>query len=248
MRKTYLLGILFFMFLWFFGSILVNSEFILPSPLIVGRIFLSFFKDEIILKSVISTILKGLLATVLTVFLGTTFGFIMGLNQKVFDFLRPLVNVLQTVPVISWLAFVIFLWGIGWRGPVLITVVSLIPNAIFSVAYGVQNIDKKLLEVAFIYKVPKRKVFYDIYIGGIVPFLLSALEVVSGNIWKVIIVSEYMCGDTGIGVQIAWARQYVDVPKVYALTIFAVILGLFSEKLIKRFIKKILLAYEVEYQ
>ncbi|MBZ4662208.1 MAG: binding-protein-dependent transport system inner rane component, partial [Thermotoga sp.] len=73
----------------------------------------------------------------------------------------------------------------------------------------------------------------EVYLGSIWPFVLSILEVSSGNVWKAVVMGEYLCGDRGLGVLISWARQYVDVPRVYALTIFTVVLGISFERSVK---------------
>ncbi|MBO8139578.1 MAG: ABC transporter permease [Thermosipho sp. (in: Bacteria)] len=237
-------GILVFILIWWVLSFLINSLFILPSPYTVGKVFFEIIQTKTLWNALASSIYKGLIALILTLFLGFVIGFFMGICDVCFELLRPILTVFQSVPVISWLVLVIFLWGIGIKGPIAITVLSLLPNTTFAVAYGVKNTDKSLIEMAKVYNVSKKKIIKDLYLGSVVPFILTALEVVSGNLWKVIFVSEYLCGKNGIGVQIAWARQYVDIPKVYALTIFAVILGILSERLSKLFVKIFLKDWE----
>lgn len=231
-------GLVLLILIWAIASALINSQLILPTPINVGRVFIEMIFTKNLWISLLSTIYKGLIALGLTIFLGFIFGFLMGIFDIAYELLRPAFTIFQSVPVVSWLVLVIFIWGIGFKGPIVITVLSLLPNTTFAIAQGVKNTDKKLLEMANIYNVPRMKIIKDIYFGSIIPFFLTALEVVSGNIWKVIIVSEYLSGNEGIGVQIAWARQYVNIPKVYALTIFAVIFGLVSERIVKFLIKR----------
>ncbi|MBO8160998.1 MAG: ABC transporter permease [Thermosipho sp. (in: Bacteria)] len=240
----FLYGLLIFIVFWWGLSLLINSSFILPTPTQVGKVFFEIIQTEILWASLLSSIYKGIIALFLTIVLGFLFGFFMGICDVCFNLLRPIFTVFQSVPVISWLVLVIFLWGIGTKGPIAITVLSLLPNTTFAVAYGVKNTDKSLIEMAKVYKVSKKKIVKDLYLGSVVPFILTALEVVSGNLWKVIFVSEYLCGKSGIGVQIAWARQYVDIPKVYALTIFAILLGILSERISKMFVKIFLKDWE----
>ncbi|SHH51147.1 ABC transporter permease [Thermosipho atlanticus] len=237
-------GILIFIITWGVLSFLINSPFVLPTPIQVGKVFIEIIQTKILWTSLLSSIYKGIIALFLTIILGFIFGFFMGICDMCFELLRPIFAVFQTVPVISWLVLVIFLWGISSKGPIFITVLSLLPNTTFAVAYGVRNTDKSLLEMAKVFNVSKKKIIKNLYFGSVIPFILTAFEVVSGNLWKVIFVSEYLCGKDGIGVQIAWARQYVDVPKVYALTIFAVILGILSERLSKFFINNFLRDWE----
>ena len=48
--------------------------------------------------------------------------------------------------------------------------------------------------------------------------------------WKVAIVAEYLAGNKGIGVELSWAKFYLNTPKVFAYTMLAVLAGLSLEK------------------
>lgn len=182
----------------------------------------------------------------MVVAIGTPIGFLMGINENVYQIFRPAVTVIQAVPVISWLALVIFMWGIGWKGPVVIGFLSLLPISIFTTAVGIRSTDRTLIEMAKVYRVPKAKILKTVYLGSLVPFIFSTIEVIIGDVWKVIVVAEYLCGSNGIGVLISWARQYVDVPRIYALTIITIALGITSERIVKIAFRKILERWEMK--
>ena len=152
---------------------------------------------------------------------------------------RPVIMVIQAVPVISWLTLVIFAWGIGFRGPIFITFLSLFPIALLTTVSGVRNLDKNLLEMATLYRVPRWQVIRDIYLGSLLPFIVAILDVTLGQAWKVILVSEYLCGNSGLGVLILAARYEVNPAKVWALTFLAVLLGLITERLVKLLFRKV---------
>jgi len=152
---------------------------------------------------------------------------------------------IQAIPVVSWLAFVVFLWGVGWRGPILISTMAILPNTVFTTASGIKNIDRKLLEMVRLYKVPRSKIFRHVYLASIVPFVIAAVEVSIGNVWKVVLVTEFLVGGNGLGVELAWARQYVDVPRIYAITIIAVILGITTERVFKIISRRMLERWEM---
>ncbi len=217
----------------------LNAPLVLPTPYATLFSLLEAFSNFETFYALWSTVWKGLMVLGLVIAVGVPIGFVMGLSDTVYGLMRPVIMVVQAVPVISWLVLVIFLWGIGWKGPVLISLLSLLPMVIFTTVSGVRNLDKTLVEMVTVYKVPKGKVFKEVYLGSIVPFVSAAVEVSVGDVWKVILVSEYLCGSSGIGVLISWARQYVDVPRVYALTIIAVALGIASERLVKKFLGRI---------
>lgn len=234
----FFLGIFSLIFLWWIISLLVNSELIVPSPYTVILSLIEIIKKGMLFSALFSTFLKGILGMLISLVIGVPLGFLMGISNSFEEILRPGTMFIRSVPIISWLSSILVIWGVGWQAPVFIVVVSLIPPILFNVAQGVKTVDGKLLEMARIYKVPKRKVIRNIYLGSLVPFLLSAVRVSVGTMWKVAIVAEYVAGDSGMGIQISDAKFYLETPKVFAFTMVAVLCGLLLEYLFDLFISK----------
>jgi NitT/TauT family transport system permease protein len=224
---------------------MIGATLILPTPYQTFEALIDLLKDVETFNAILSTIWKSFLTLLLVMGIGIPIGVIMGSSDSIYELIRPGVMVIQSVPIISWLALVIFLWGIGWKGPILISFLSLLPTAIFTSASGMKNVDKSLLEMAKVYKVPKKDILKDVYLGSIMPFILATFEVSVGSVWKVMIMAEYLCGGTGIGVLISWARQYVDVPQIYALTLIAVAIGLSTERISRFYVKKVFKKWEL---
>ncbi|ABS60109.1 ABC transporter permease [Fervidobacterium nodosum] len=237
-RINYLIGIVVIFLIWTIASYFINSQLILPDPLVILRTMLQELSKDILWNSLFYTLLKVVVVLFLTVLFGVFIGFIIGLNETLYEIFRPFVLFIQAFPIITWLALVMFIWGIGWTGPVVVSFLSLLPHAILSTAIGIQTTDKRLIEMAQVYNVKRSKVVKDIYLGSILPQFVSTIQVVIGNVWKVVVVSEYMCGDKGIGVLIAWARQSVSVEKVYAYTMIIITIGLFVENFVNVVTKK----------
>uniref|UniRef100_A0A7C4W3Z3 ABC transporter permease subunit n=1 Tax=Fervidobacterium thailandense TaxID=1008305 RepID=A0A7C4W3Z3_9BACT len=245
MRKNYLAGIFLLLGLWLIVSLLVGSELILPSPIKVFNTLAVLLKDPRTYQAILSTITKISVVLTATLVTGVALGFAIGLNDKLYQLFRPATLVIQAVPIITWLALVMFAFGIGWLGPVVVSVLSLFPHVLLTTAVGIRSTDVKLKEMATIYRVPKRKIIRDVYLGSVLPQMVAALQVVVGNVWKVVVVAEYMCGDRGIGVMIAWARQSVAVDKVYAYTAVTVVMGLIVENVVNKYTRTLLKDWEV---
>ncbi len=228
-----LLSISILIFLWWIVSHSFDLSLILPTPEETLSSLIGYLSSFETYRAIFSTILKSVLVSILAIAFGVPLGFFMGLNRTFMELLKPVITVVQAVPIVSWLALVIFTWGIGWRGPVAIGVVSLMPSVVFNTMEGVRSVDKDLVEMARVYEVSRLKTLRMIYLGSLVPFITASLNLIAGNVWKVVLVAEFLCGDTGIGVEISWARQSVDVPAVYALTVIGVSLGLLSERIVR---------------
>jgi NitT/TauT family transport system permease protein len=233
-----LAGIATLLLLWQLAALGLHKSILVPAPSeTLQHLFHNFTSPDMLLAAG-QTGWKVLLALALAILLGLPFGFLLGLSDAAYSLLRPLIMVIQAVPVISWLSLVIFTWGIGWRGPVFISFLSLFPVAVLTTVAGVHDLDKDLLEMAHLYKVPGNRIIREIYFGSLLPFIAAILDVSIGHAWKVMLVSEYLCGGNGLGEAILMARMNVDIPAVWALTLGAVLLGLLSEALLKSIMRR----------
>lgn len=232
-------GIAVFILAWEASARILNKGLILPEPGVVFRALGGLVLQSYTLEVAAQTAWKVLLALALVLALGICAGLLLGLVKSLNDMARPIIMVIQAVPVISWLSLVIFTWGISWEGPVFIAFLSLLPTAILTTIAGVQNLDRKLLEMARVYRVPRSRIIREIYLGSLLPFIIAVIDVTLGQAWKIILVAEFLCGDSGLGVQISWARQVFNVPAVYAYTLLAVILGMATERFIKHYLGKV---------
>ncbi|MEJ5229214.1 ABC transporter permease [Pseudothermotoga sp. U03pept] len=227
--KWFLLGTVFLIAVWYIASLFVGSSLIFPAPHSVlvqifelassGKLFLYLWQ----------TFYKAFLGLFLALLIGLVLGFLIGVFRSFYELFRPLLMVIRSVPIVSWLSTVILLWGIGSKSVIFIVFITLLPLAIFNIAEGVRTVDIRLLEMAKVYSVKKKKVFVKIYLGSLLPFLLSTINLSIGGMWKAAIVSEYLIGDNGLGLQIFQSKFYVDTPKVFAFTLSAVVFGLVLE-------------------
>ena len=233
-----LAGVTILVIAWQLLWAILDRNILVPAPAeTLGLLAQNLINVEI-LQAAFQTAWKVILTLVLAILLGLPLGLLLGLSDTFYDLMRPFIMVIQSVPVISWLSIVIFTWGIGWRGPIFISFLSLFPTALLTTVAGVRDLDKDLLEMARLYRVPRKKVIKDIYLGSLVPFIAAILDVSIGQAWKVTLVSEYLCGGDGLGEAILMSRMNVDILSVWALTLMAVTLGLASEFIIKSSLKR----------
>ncbi|NMB54106.1 MAG: ABC transporter permease subunit [Leptolinea sp.] len=234
-----LTGIALLIVIWTIIDFIINKGIIVPDPIeTIGVLITNLFSKEILI-AILQTTWKVLLALWLSILVGWCFGLIIGQSASLYLVARPFLMTIQAVPVVSWLSFVIFFWGFGWKGPVFIAFLSLLPVSIFTTLSGLRNLDQRLIEMARVYRVPRSRVLKDIYLGSLFPFMISILEVSIGQAWKVILVAEYLCGDSGLGAKILDARMAINTTQVWALSIIAILLGVISEYLIRFELEKV---------
>jgi len=243
MKKTnkrripdWIIGVCLLFILWWLLSLVISESLIVPSPYEVLVKIVEEVQRGKLLPALAMTFLKAIEGLGIALLIGTPIGVIMGISKSFEEWIRPSTMVLRSMPIVSWLSSVIVIWGIGWQAPIFIIVTTLLPLIIYNIAQGVKSIDVKLIEMAHVYQVPKSRIFRQIYMGSIVPFLLSSIRVSLGTMWKVAIVAEFMAGDSGLGIEISWAKFYLETPTVFAFTSVAVVSGFLLEYLFDQFI------------
>lgn len=243
MKKYFypLFGFLFIFVIWQGLAIIIGKPIIIPTVASTFHVFFRFLTSNELLLVVGQTSAKVFLVLILSVLIGLPAGLVLGRSTFLYGIFRPCIMVIQAVPVISWLTLVIFTWGIGWKGPVFISTFSLLPMSILTTISGVRNLDKDLLEMANLYQVPRKRILKQIYLGSLLPFIMSILKVNIGQAWKIVLVTEYLCSGNGLGEKIMMARMNLDTSSVWAYTLLAVLLGTITEFIVKLILKKALI-------
>lgn len=146
------------------------------------------------------------------------------------DFVDPIVSMLKTVPMIS---FVIML--LIWVGNQMLTVylalLVVLPFIYTATLAGLENADAKMLEMADAYQLSRWKRFVYVYRPALMPFLLSSCKVALGMSWKTGIMAEVIgTPKPSIGREMYLAKSYLDTPDLFAWTVVVIVLSLVFEK------------------
>jgi len=223
---------------WFIASIIVSSDLLLPGPLETMEEFLRIVSSRKGWSDIAETCAKAFLGLFIALGLGLAVGFVMGLIDVLYELIKPIVVILQSIPIVSWLALAIFWWGVGFSSPVYIVFLTLFPIFTINIAEGVRNVDKKLVEMAKIYKIPRNTVFGKIYLASAFPFIVSSMRAGIGIMWKSVAVAEFMVGASGIGRAMSDAKYSINIERVFAYTLVLVVLGILTERLLDMIIKR----------
>lgn len=157
------------------------------------------------------------------VLIGGLFGLLAGLSRRFAIFLRSLIRILQSIPPITWLPFLLILYGFG-NLPIIIIVMiaSFLPMAL-SVMNGTEGVSRTHLEVARVLGAGKLQLLRKVYLPETLPAFITGAQVSFGNAWRSLIAGE-MVGSAmvGLGFSISFSG---DVGDMEAVIMYIVIIG-----------------------
>ena len=223
-----LLGFLLFLAFWQVLSSFY-SPVILPPPRDVARAFFALVSSGQLAEHARYSVWRGLSGFGLAVAAGLPAGLLTGLSPAAAVLLRPAVVVLQVVPLISWLLLAMIWLGFG-RVPTFIVFVTTLPLIIINTAAGVAAIDRQLVQMARVFKVPPARVLAQVYLPQVAPYVLAGMSAALGVTWKAVAMAEFMSVQKGIGSGMAVARINLDTASLFAWTVFLVVLGLCTDR------------------
>lgn len=231
-RIIKILSLIFWLFIWFALSLIINMEIILPSPykVIITLLELCVKKDfwiSILLSSsrIIIGFLMALIMGIITAIISCKFW----VFETIIDVPMKLIKV---TPIASFVILAL-LWVKGKNLSVLISFLMVMPIIYTNVKEGIKTTDVKLLEMARMFNIKKINIINKIYIPAIMPHLSSAITVGLGFCWKSGIAAEVIgIPKKSIGFNLYEAKINLMTKEVMAWTVVIIIISIVFEKLV----------------
>ncbi|MDI4632114.1 ABC transporter permease [Pelomonas sp. V22] len=153
-------------------------------------------------------------------------GLAMGASQTVYAWLNPLTQVLRPIPPIAYIPLSILWFGLGNPPAIfLIAIGAFFPVLINTIA-GVRQVDGIYIRAARNLGASQRTMFLRVMLPAAVPYILSGVRIGIGTAFIVVIVSEMIAVNNGLGFRILEAREYFWSDKIIAGMITIGLLGL----------------------
>ena len=153
-------------------------------------------------------------------------GLVMGASPRVYAWLNPLAQVLRPIPPIAYIPLAILWFGLGNPPAIfLISIGAFFPVLINTIA-GVRHVDGIYLRAARNLGANQRTLFLRVILPASVPYILSGVRIGIGTAFIVVIVSEMIAVNNGLGFRILEAREYFWSDKIIAGMVSIGMLGL----------------------
>ena len=151
--------------------------------------------------------------------------------QWIRDLLSPLVAVVKAVPVVSFIILALIFFS-SENLSLLISALMVFPPVYLNVLEGIGHTDRQLLEMARVFRVPWRRIVWNVYIPAALPYFRSAAALGLGLCWKSGIAAEVIGLPAGtIGERLYTAKIYFETPDLFAWTAVIVAVSVGFEKL-----------------
>ena len=223
----------FWIGVWYFISLYVNREILVPSPQKTIETFISLFATEKFRTSLVKSLVRILVGFLLALVFGCV-GAVLSYRFKFFEELfAPLLNLVRAVPVASFIILAL-VWIKTETLPIFISFFMVLPIIWDNMLHGMRGVDAAALEAASVDGAGKWRQIFFIVIPNLAPVFLSSAVTGLGFAWKSGIAAEVICRPPeSLGNMLASAKNYLESAEVFAITATVIVLSLIFETLLK---------------
>lgn len=234
--------ILFWLCIWQLAAMYTNNGILLVGPIQTGQAFLENIARpdfwNIVFHS-FGRIGLGFLTALIT---GVVLGAFAYRFKLIEVFLEPLMTVIKSVPVVSFVVLLLIWFGSA-NLSFFISFLVVFPNIYVNTIAGLRNTDRNLIQMAQVFHIGGLNRFFYIYRPALMPpYLMSALKISLGMSWKSGVAAEIIgLPRYSLGERLYMSKVYLDTAGLFSWTLIIILLSVAFEKavlyLMKRFDK-----------
>ena len=166
-----ILAVLFWIAIWQFASMYLKQEILLASPVsVVQKLFELIFSRNF-WYSVGFSFVRIVTGFLLAVFLGIFLAILAYWSKTVEILIAPVIAVVKSTPVASFIILCL-IWIPSRNLSVFISFLMVLPVIYTNILEGIRQTDRKILEMAKVFRVNLRRQIRYIYVSQVLPYFL----------------------------------------------------------------------------
>ena len=221
-------------------SMYIGQEILLVSPASVVLRLAQLAIEAGFWQSVAFSFLRITAGFLLATVSGIVFAALAASFRRVEELLAPAMLLIKSTPVASF-TILVLIWVSSRNLSVVISYLMVLPIIYTNVLRGIGSTDSKLLEMASVFGIPRRRRVLYIYVSQVLPFFQSACLVGLGLCWKAGVAAEVIGIPKGsMGEKLYMAKIYFATPDLFAWTLTVIIVSLLFEKLFMQLVRSLI--------
>ncbi|MGM9858461.1 MAG: ABC transporter permease [Bacilli bacterium] len=196
---AFTIGIIVIFLLWWIVSLCIEeSIMIFPNPLLVFQNTFKILGGSYIYKCIGFSFLKVFIGFIISFILALIFGIIAGNFEFFYNFMKPIITTLKAIPTATLVFFFLVLVG-AKNAPILMVILLSFPIIYDSIASGIKNIDKDLMDNMLLDGGKNFRNIMKLEVPLIYKYILLGISSSFALSFKIEIMAEILTGNTSLG-------------------------------------------------
>jgi len=218
---------------WLIAAALLPQD-VIPGPVDVLREAKYIAVTDNPIQAIGITLLRIVAAWVVAMLIGMPIGVLMASGRIFNGILRDIVLVFMALPLVIWALLGVLWFGGSLMAPIVAGAAVSFPFVAVNVYEGVAAVDREMLRMARVYRLPKLVVLRKIMVPSMMPFIFASGRQAFAMVWKTIAILEIFGASSGMGWEIesqyeraslagvfVWIIAFAAVMMVIELSVFS---------------------------
>jgi sulfonate transport system permease protein len=166
--------------------------------------------------------------------LAVLLGAATALNPRAHALLDPTIQALRAIPSLAWVPLLLLWLGIDEAPKLTLIAIGGFFPVYMGVASGIRGVDRKLVDVARLYRLSQRQLAQRVLLPAALPSILTGLRNGLGLAWMFMVAAELIAASKGLGYLLSDGRETSRADIVLAAIVLLAILGKASDSLMLR--------------
>ncbi len=147
--------------------------------------------------------------------IGVPLGIVLGYNQRLGAFLLPIFGFLRPIPALAFIPIVVIWFGIGEFAKVFVIFMTAFLYVLLGSVCGVRSVPADYLRLSRNYRLSTWSTLIRVVLPSALPEIFVSLRTAMALSWAVVVASELIAAQVGLGYLIQSASQVYAINKVY---------------------------------
>lgn len=205
---------------------------VIPAPSRLWVTFVDLVTSGRLGQGLLISFRRVLIGFLIASVIGIVLGFLMGIFASFNTLLSSVINVLRPIPSIALVPIFIIVLGVGEAANISIIIFGAIWPILLNTTAGVMNVDRKLMELAYVYRLRSSKVLFRIIFPSALYSILTGLRLGVSGAWMSVVAAEMIGATSGIGFMITFAKSLAQAANMYVLVLVIGVIGYVLDRLL----------------
>ncbi|WP_265516966.1 choline ABC transporter permease subunit [Nitratireductor luteus] len=191
---------------------------------------LAFIINQGLWEETVETLVLVVAAATVSMAIGVPVGIWAAHNDRVYQFLRPVLDLMQTLPTFVYLIPVLILFGLGAAPGVIVTVIFASPAPIRLTYLGITSVPKPMIEAGQAFGATRRQLLWKVELPAALPSIMAGLtQCIMLSLSMVVIAA--LIGADGLGKPVVRALNSVNIPLGLEAGLAIVVLAIILDRM-----------------
>ncbi|HEU4986258.1 MAG TPA: choline ABC transporter permease subunit [Rhizobiaceae bacterium] len=191
---------------------------------------LAFIINQGLWQETVETLVLVVAAATVSMAIGVPIGIWAAHNERVYRVLRPILDLMQTLPTFVYLIPVLILFGLGAAPGLIVTVIFAMPAPIRLTYLGITSVPKPMIEAGQAFGATKSQLLWKVELPSALPTIMAGLtQCIMLSLSMVVIAA--LIGANGLGKPVVRALNSVNIPLGLEAGLAIVVLAIILDRM-----------------